>query len=459
MTLRERIGIATAVGVGLSLALICRAEVNPAFSDSLLIVELMPGGDIEEINADYGTVTVAAIADRDLYLQALPQVLSMQSAGQSLADDPRVRETESDDDCLAPEAVNGDTQPIFFFVPPDEFDEQLSAGQLNLDAVHEWATGADTVIALLDTGVDPDHELLAGRIEPGGYNFVDGNNDTADVGSGLDRDGDGLVDEMVGHGTFVAGLLATIAPDATILPIRVLDPEGFSDAFRLVQGIYHAVDQGVDVIHLGLGTRSHNQIIRDAVDAAHAAGIVVVAAAGNDDHEHPVQMPAGQDTTIGVTSTDLDDIKSDFSNYGQYISLSAPGRDIVSAMPGGLYARASGTSVSSALVAGTVALLRSQEPLATPDEIEDRLTSHAANIDGVNPGYVGLLGAGRLDPAAALDPTLVVDDLVGLPSRRDDRRPAIATSEDSVVRVLADLLIVLGEDGKTHDLLYSHQPD
>ena len=194
--------------------------------------------------------------------------------------------------------------------------------------------------------------------------------------------------------------------------------------------------------------------LRDAIAEARAEGIVVVAAAGNDDREHPVQMPAGEDTVIGVSSTDADDVRSDFTNYGQYISLSAPGRDIVSAMPGGLYALFSGTSLSSAFVAGTAALLRSHDPLATPGEIETRLLLQTEPIDDLNPGYVGLLGAGRLDAAAALNPTPPDDGIMGFSFRGD---PGSARWEVNLARVVTDLLILLGEDGKTPGLLYSHR--
>jgi len=454
MTLREGIGIVAAVGLGVSLVPTARADVTPATGTSRLIVELVPGADVNEINADYGTATIAAITGRNIYLLALPQVYSIEGYGEFLADDPRVEKAEADNDCLAPEAVDGDTQPIFFYVPPAEYGQQYAPDLLNIEAAHQWATGTGTVVAVLDTGVDSSHPLLAGTIEPGGYNFVDGNIDTSDVGSGLDQDGDGLIDELVGHGTFIAGIVVTMAPNASILPVRVLDSEGFSDVFRLVQGIYHAVDNGVDVIHLGLGTRSHNHILRDAIAEARAEGIVVVAAAGNDDREHPVQMPAGEDTVIGVSSTDADDVRSDFTNYGQYISLSAPGRDIVSAMPGGLYALSSGTSLSSAFVAGTAALLRSHDPLATPVEIESRLLSRTQPIDDLNPGYEGLLGAGRLDAAAAINPTNPNDGIMGFGLRGD---PGSARWAIELDRVATDLLILLGEDGKTHGFLYSRR--
>ncbi len=463
ITLCASIGIITAVSFGFAPRANSGAGASPPVPFSLVIVEPVPGVDITGINDDYGTTTVDAVDGRDLYLLQLPNGFT-NADYDALANDPRIAEVETDDDSLAPEAAGGDTQPIFFYVPPIAYGQQYAPGLIQLGQAHQYATGHGVVVAVLDTGADADHELLAGRIDPGGYNFVDDNTDTADIATGLDRDGDGQFDEMFGHGTFVAGIIAMVAPDASILPVKVLDSEGFSDVFRVVQGIYYAIDRGVDVINLSLGTRSHNHILRNAVDDAVAAGIVVVAASGNDDREHPGQMPALEETTLGISSVDADDVKSSFSNFGDYISLSAPGHDIVSAMPGGQYAVASGTSISTAFVAGTVALLRSFVPQDTPADIDAHLLASAQNLDAGNPDYAGLLGAGRLDVAAALshadagspDPDIGGPGIVELLSGDDITPLALPglpggpawsprMSGRHIARIEADLLILLGE--------------
>ncbi|MEE8460264.1 MAG: S8 family serine peptidase [Phycisphaerales bacterium] len=405
MIVRAAIGFITASAVGIPGFVVTTIE-----GPTLMILELVPGTDIGAIIDDFGLTLLDSIESHDLYLVAVPAALAAQEMGGfeaaqemgGLDADPRIEEAEVDDDATAPQAADGDTQPIFFYVPSGEFDGQFALSLDDIAGAHASSTGTGVVVAVLDTGADIDHELLAGRIAPGGYDFVDDDTDVAEQAIGLDVDGDGVQDELHGHGTFVAGIVATVAPSASILPIRVLDSEGYADVFRVVQGIYHAIDNDADIINLSLGTKSHNHILRNAVADAAYAGIIVVTAVGDDDREHPVQMPAGEEATIAVAATDYDDVKSDFSNFGGHVSLTSPGQEVVSSMPDGAYARASGTSISTAFVAGTVALMRSADPTLTQIQIENLLYLTAHEIDSLNPGLEGLLGAGRLDVAAAV---------------------------------------------------------
>ncbi len=404
--------LAVSIGLGCAVALMAGPGVDvpdmPGSADEgggssvQVILELNPGVLIQQINADYALATLAAIPTRRLYLLQTTAGVDEAALQSALDDDPRVSDAEVNEDCQSPEAAGGDTQPFFFYVPPGEYANQYALDRVGLPEALLISTGDGVTAAVIDTGVDATHPGLDGRVLPTGYNFVDGNTDCDDVASGADTDGDGVPDELTGHGTFMAGIIAVVAPDAAILPVRVLDSDGSSDLFRVVQGIYFAIDAGVDVINLSLDTRSHNHILRDAVDAAREAGIVVVASVGNEDRHVPVPLPAGHDTVIGVAATDGLDHKADFSNYGQYVSLSAPGWGVTSTLPGDAYATASGTSMGTAIVAGAAALLASAHPAATPDAIEAALLSSADGLDAANPGYAGQLGAGRLDIPGAL---------------------------------------------------------
>jgi subtilisin family serine protease len=292
------------------------------------------------------------------------------------------------------------------------FGSQYAAGTLGLDAAHAQASGQGTVVAVLDTGIDTSHPLLAGNIAPGGFNFVAGNDD--------------VVDLVNGHGTFVAGLVHLVAPDAQLLPVVVLDSNGIGDAWLLTKGLFHAIDAGAEVINLSLGSTYNSEAVGDAIEAAKLVGITVVAAGGNwglgeADRE---EFPAASSNGLGVASVDDLDVKAAFSNYNSKFVISAPGtsapqqgapdgfdpdRTVYSALPTGTYGIWEGTSFSTAFVSGAAALLRAQHPEWPQDETTERrvqriLEVTAADIDSIpaNAPYAGELGAGRLEAGAAL---------------------------------------------------------
>ncbi len=304
-----------------------------------------------------------------------------------------------------------------------EYAQQYAWNTLQLASAHRRTTGLGTTIAILDTGVEAQHPLLAGRVLEGGLSLVGPFSPTVEVADGIDTDGDGNASEMLGHGTFMAGLIAGVAPDAKLLSVRVLDDDGYGDLFTITKGMYWAIDQGVDVINMSLGSTYHGHGPSDAVHDAALAGIAVVGAAGNLNVEDPREYPACDSKAIGVAATDWLDIKAPFSNFNARVALSAPGatlfgagggadptKSIISSVPGGGYASWEGTSASTALVSGTLALVRAQHPEwpngavpadAIVDELVMTLFVSAAPIDQDNPGYEGLLGAGRVDAGAA----------------------------------------------------------
>ena len=310
-----------------------------------------------------------------------------------------------------------------------DYPTQYPSGVLNIGAAHAQSTGAGIVVAVLDTGVDAAHPALASRVLSTGFNFVTQTATTTDVGDGLDNDGDGVTDEMTGHGTFVAGLVALVAPDAMILPVTVLDTDGVGDSFEIAQGIYFAVDRGVEVINLSLGSTYKSAAVEDAVEHASAFGIPVVCAGGNQDAgEDFEEFPAAASNGFGIAAVNANDVRAPFSNYNDKFFLSAPGTSvftgsdpgdydpslsIISTLPGGGYGAWEGTSFAVPLVSGTVALVRAQYPHWTltggPATLEGvyaalqtRLADSAVPIDAINPAYAGELGVGRLDTAGAI---------------------------------------------------------
>src|SRR5881409_2205491 len=129
-----------------------------------------------------------------------------------------------------------------------------------------------------------------------------------------------------GHGTMVAGILAALAPDALIMPLRVFDDTGAGDAFQVAKAIRYAVRNGAHVINLSLGLSDQSRSVQAAIAFATANNVIVIASAGNSDSGVP-QYPAVLPGVLGVAATDLDDLKASFSNYGGSIFVTAPGID------------------------------------------------------------------------------------------------------------------------------------
>jgi thermitase len=304
---------------------------------------------------------------------------------------------------------------------PQDYVAQWAPQAMHLSQAHLLSTGGGVRVAVLDTGVDRQHPALAGRLLPG-FDFVDFDDDPSE-GS---PDGIGF-----GHGTHVAGLVAMVAPDAAIMPLRVLDSGGQGNAWVLAEALLYAVDpdgdpntdDGAHVINLSLGSLDRTRIFDtvaqlvsctepvdndpagdlsdpgyDADDArcSNFGGAVVVAAAGNDGSDAVLEYPAaeGAHGLVAVAASGSDSRLAGFSNYGSWISLAAPGDGITSSVPGGGYATWSGTSMAAPLVAGTAALVLAVDPGLTPDGVARRLARRSAALCGT--------GLRQVDAAAAL---------------------------------------------------------
>ena len=144
---------------------------------------------------------------------------------------------------------------------------------------------------------------------------------------------DGRVDELYGHGTHVAGILHLVAPDARLLPLRVLNSDGRGNNFRTASAIVYAAHRGADAINLSLGTSEQSMLLREAVNEAAQLGVVIVAAAGNLNTDAK-QYPAAEACAIAVTSVNAQERKSSFANYGDWIGVAAPGENIYQRVPG-----------------------------------------------------------------------------------------------------------------------------
>ena len=379
------------------------AKVQSTAVPSQVVVKLNPASPttIAAINATYGTATIASLApELGIFLLRAPQGVSAEQLLRQMDTDTRLLYAELNYIGDAPEG-NPRSIGAWGGTDPGPYSGQYAIAMLGLTEAHQMSRGAGTVVAVLDTGVQLDHPALAGSWTAARYNFVEGNTDPSDIGNGQDDDDDGAVDEMVGHGTHVAGIVHLVAPDAKLMPLRVLDSDGHGEFFAVAEAINYAVDNGADIINLSLGTSARSDMIADVTRRATEHGVAVVAAAGNL-NSRKEQYPAAAQCALPITSTDQNDLKSSFGNFGGWIDFAAPGEMIYSAFPPSGYATWSGTSMATPFVAGQAALIRAAAPSANPRQIAALIGVTAKSLDPLNPKYGGELGQGRIAIGASL---------------------------------------------------------
>jgi subtilisin family serine protease len=173
-------------------------------------------------------------------------------------------------------------------------------------------------------------------------------------------DGPGL--QAFGHGTMVAGVLHLVAPTASIMPLKAFGPDGTGSLANILQAIYYASQHHVNVVNMSFDLKTSSQELVNAINAAEQNGVLFVASAGNDG-EIELVYPAGLANVMGVASTNFQDQRSNFSNYGdQIVWVAAPGEAIVTTYPFGTYAAGWGTSFSAPMVSGAVDLIDNLHP-------------------------------------------------------------------------------------------------
>ena len=319
---------------------------------------------------------------------------------------------------------------------------QPAADLLRLAEVNVSTLGAG-VVAIIDTGVDPDHPVLRDALVPG-YDFTRSQpgtasewddlldqrtrailgqqagtalagatairlgaasvilNSSASSSSSIDP---ASVPPDFGHGTMVAGVIHRVAPGAKIMPLKAFNANGEASLFDVVQAIYYAVDHGAKVINMSFSVDVFSPELLRAVNYAARQGVTCVAAAGNDGEE-TIVYPAALGDAIGVASTTARDHLSDFSNYGDdLVTVAAPGEDVITTYPGGGWALVSGTSFAAPWVSGAVALFvdknhADQLPVRANYFLSVDALAHSLPVHGSGHARSG---RGRLDVKQALD--------------------------------------------------------
>ena len=295
---------------------------------------------------------------------------------------------------------------------PNDPEYKNQWGLQNINAPKAWTAIDNTslkevVVAVIDTGLDMEHEDLKDRLTKG-YDFVDMDEDPSP----------GPVNEE--HATHVAGILAASTDNGIgiagtagtapikIMPIRVLEA-GSGDDFTIAQGITYAVDNGARVINMSLCGYGDSPLLTEACNYAFSKNVVVVAGAGNNAMDVNTFYPASIPGVITVSATDVNDTLAFFSNYGSSVELAAPGVEVLSSLPGDLYESYDGTSMSTPFVSAACALLISKNPLLSIIEVEQYLTDSAKDIGST--GKDESFGYGLLDLGNALNTTVITPRL------------------------------------------------
>ena len=274
--------------------------------------------------------------------------------------------------------------------------QQWGIFAIGADRVWATTTGIGVIVAVVDSGSGP-HPDLSENLLPGRSFF------------GLVESQDGSDIDASGHGTHVAGIIASaanngiggsgVAPNAQLLPIKVLDQAGQGDARDVAAGVRYAADNGAKVINLSLGGATESSSLTQAITYANDKGALVVAAAGNGGANDKPKWPASLDLTLAVTAVDQSNGATSFDQRGEYIDIAAPGTGIVSTVKGD-YGASSGTSMAAGFVAGAAALLFAAEPRVTNTQVRDILLRTATDIG--EPGRDLTFGVGLINMVAAL---------------------------------------------------------
>lgn len=408
-----------------AVALCASAWAGDDTMDGEILVQLRERGDLAPLLVKHQLTLLARFGARPIYRLKVIGNAKVNDKIKALKNEPDVRFAEPNPRHEGPAARKNVAWAIG---APQALGDQWASDAVRLPKAQQRSRGAGVRVAVLDTGVDPRHPALAGRLLHG-RDFVDGDDDPSEAGRDVDR--------SYGHGTHVAGIIAAVAPGARIMPLRILEPDGSGNLWVLAEAMLYAVDpdgnpatdDGAHVINLSVGTLVKTEIFKtviklitclksgvtgadepdsadenddyvltldDKVRCKGFGGAIVVAAAGNGGTDKVRQYPAGENANslLSVAATSPSGWLAGFSNRG-WVKIAAPGDGITSSVPGGGVATWSGTSMAAPFVSGAAALLRATDRRLSADDVAKRLRESGQKLCGTS--------TRQLDIAAALD--------------------------------------------------------
>jgi subtilisin family serine protease len=334
------------------------------------------------------------------------------------------------------DSLPGRTLVSFFgSTVPSNYTTQTATSIIRLNdartATHLTGSG---VVAIIDTGADPNHPALTAVLVPG-YDFTrdkPGFSELADLApsvaahlqqsstsildaqntlqlnssamailnqsstSILDQSSTSILDSTLaefGHGTMTAGIVHLIAPTAKIMPLKAFRADGSSNLSDIIHAIYYAADHGANVISMSFSMAQSSPGLQAAIQYALSKNVITIASSGNDGSKTLV-YPASYNGVQGIGSSTNTDLRSTFSNYGSgVVTFAAPGEGVTTTYPGGNYAAGWGTSFSTPMVAGAAALVLQARPASKPGDITNALSKTKQISD---------MGYGRIDLYSSL---------------------------------------------------------
>jgi subtilisin family serine protease len=397
--------------------------------------------------------------------------------------------------------------PVFASITPNDlyFSNQWYLSKIKADSAWDKVSESpDTVIAVIDSGVQINHPDLRDNIWK---------NEAEIPGDGLDNDKNGFIDDVngwdfssnvpdpspkfsdgwteagVSHGTMVAGIIAArgnngkgvagVTWRAKIMALKALNDKGEGRVSDVIRAIDYAVNNGADIINLSFVSFNYSYGLQEAITRAHNAGVMIVAAAGNEQAagdgyniDKTKIYPAcydgnlvGENMVIGVAATDALDQKTKFSSYGfSCVDLAAPGISFFNTVTGdsrtgntkyydGYW---SGTSMAAPLVTATLALIQQANPELSRRETVNILFASTDNISKLNPDYLGQLGNGRLNVNRAVEMAKEklynhLGRLLIIPDSKKNKAKVVAATGDLVYN-LPDEIIKSGSSFATGDI-------
>lgn len=397
---------------------------RPGQANDRILVRFRPDVAAEKIFAiseAYGVKKIRALDEINVFLFRIPAGQTVEEIRFALERNPDVEfvepdyalwitETPNDPHFKNQYALNNTGQEIGTGGPKGKSKADIRA----ITAWDETKGLADTVIGVIDTGVDLLHPDIKNKILSPGRDFANDDFDATDDN---------------GHGTHVAGIAAAetnngvgvagVAWNCKILPVKATDEEGNGYYSWMIDGIIWAVDNGADVINISLGGDAAATSLRDALKYAYDKGVVITASAGNDGGS--VSYPAAYDTyCLAVAATDYNDNRVSWSNFGSQVDVAAPGERVLSLVPTWYpekiwrdptaipYGYGSGTSMAAPHVAGLAALIKSLKPWLKADQIMNIIRYSADDVNSSErKGKDDYIGYGRINMEKALVPVKI----------------------------------------------------